>query len=122
MPHDLRLIYLKGDDIMSIKNMYNLFKTFLKVKKEVNNMEKSGVKTSEFWLTALSIGIVLWQALSGMIPPQTVAIITGILAGVYALARAIVKATKSTKDDEFFAKVEQIVNDKLNKKIDSENK
>jgi len=116
------LIYLKGDDIMSIKNMYNLFKTFLKVKKEVNNMEKSGVKTSEFWLTSLSIGIVLWQALSGMIPPQTVAIITGILAGVYTLARAIVKATKSTKDDEFFAKVEQIINDKLNKKIDSENK
>ena len=73
---------------------------------------KSGVRTSEFWLTVIGSGVAIFSAVSGLIPADLSAKIVGGAVMVYTIARAIVKFTPSRKDDELLNKIEQIVKQK----------
>jgi hypothetical protein len=53
--------------------------------------------------------------LKGLIPADITMKYGAILIAVYSLGRSIAKATKTTKDDEFFAKLDQIIQQKLDK-------
>ena len=73
---------------------------------------KSGIKTTEFWLAVLSIIVNIYNGISGMIPADTLAQITIWINVAYTIARAIVKATESKRDDELLDKINNIVNKK----------
>ncbi|MCD6437306.1 MAG: hypothetical protein J7L56_03445 [Halomonas sp.] len=91
------------------KLVWTAYKTY----REVRKMRK-GVKTSEFWLTVLTVIGMLIPVLQGTINPETWAIISGVLVGAYTIARAVVKATASKEDD----RVLRIVWDKIIRQID----
>lgn len=56
------------------------------------NASKPGWKTTEFWLTLLGTTIpTLVGALTGVIPPETAAIIVAVANGVYGVIRAATK-------------------------------
>jgi hypothetical protein len=97
-----------------IKTIMEITKTYFKIKKEVE-MLKNGYKTTEFWLTIAGILIDLYMHLKGLIPADITMKYGAILIAVYSLGRSIAKATKTTKDDEFFAKLDQIIQQKLDK-------
>lgn len=69
---------------------------------------KTGVMTSEFWLSLASIAASIWFAVNGMIPAELTIKIVAVVTGVYAIARAVVKLTPSTKDDELIKKIEEL--------------
>lgn len=77
----------------------------------INNI-KQGYKTTEFWLSVFTIILQVFLAIKGML---SVALATKIIAAItclYTIARAIVKFTATTKDDEIFAKFEEILKNK----------
>ena len=87
-----------------------LIKYYLrKINKEVR-MEglKAGWKTTEFWLSILTIVGMIWSAIQGFIPADLVAKVAPIVVMVYGIGRAIVKFTPTAKDDEILAKLEEI--------------
>ena len=64
-------------------------------------MLKAGIKSTEFWLSIAAIVANIWMGVSGFIPAETMALIIAGVACVYAIARAVVKFTKTTVDDKF---------------------
>lgn len=93
--------------IEKIKVYFAVNDAYKKIKEAY--MKGKGFLTSEFWLTALGVLASLAGALVGYIPPElTIKIVAGLTA-VYTIARAIVKLTPSTKDDELVEKIAQII-------------
>ena len=100
----------KGLSIWQIAKLaWQIYKSYRGYEK----MVKDGKKTSEFWMTIITvIGLVL-QAVMGMLPPDKVAILATILVGIYTIARAVVKMTASKTDDEIVAKIGEEIISKL---------
>ena len=62
----------------------------------------------EWVLTVLGIVASIWAAVQGIIPADLSAkIIAGVIM-VFAIARAIVKFTPTTKDDEILQRIEDL--------------
>ena len=97
-------------------NIIQEIKLCFKIKKEVSKIQeahmKSGIHTSEFWLTVIGSGVAIFSAVGGLIPADLSAKIVGVAIMTYTIARAIVKFTPSRKDDELLDKIEQIVKPK----------
>lgn len=96
---------------MGLKDYWTMLRGGLKIKSEVNVLmeKKPGWKTSEFWLSLLSIVATAYGAFGSMIPATlAVQIIAGLTLG-YTLARAVVKFTLTPKDDELLAKIALIL-------------
>ena len=97
-------------------NIIQKIKLCFKIKKEVKRIRegamKSGVRTSEFWLTVIGSGVAIFSAVGGLIPADLSAKIVGVAIMTYTIARAIVKFTPSRKDDELLDRIEQIVKPK----------
>jgi len=99
-------------------NIIQKIQLFLKVRKEVNIIKKEvknmkdGWKTTEFWLTIFSAIVSIYFALSGIIPNDLAIKITAVCVSIYTVARAVVKVTPTTKDDELLDKLVEIVNSK----------
>jgi len=87
----------------SIADYWRALKGANKIKKEIKQMEekKSGIRTSEFWLSVAGILGTAVAAFGGFIPAALAAKIAGGLTVAYTVARAVVKITPSTKDDAF---------------------
>jgi len=79
-----------------------IYGQFKKIKKE-ESMEKK----TELSLIAVVEVLILAGAVVKFIPAETAAIIGGVLAGLYTIARTVVKVTKTTKDDEILEKVDE---------------
>ena len=62
----------------------------------------------EFLLTVAGIAASIWAATSGFIPADLAAKITAGVIMAFTIARAIAKMTKTTKDDEIIAKIEEL--------------
>lgn len=93
---------------MGIIDDINLLLKLRQIIQEGKKM-KAGWKTTEFWATLLGIIGTLAGAVVGYLPPELVVkIITGLIA-VYTVARAVVKLTPSTKDDELVAKIGEVI-------------
>jgi hypothetical protein len=54
---------------------------------------KSGIKTTEFWLTIITQVLVIFSALKGLMKPETALVISAVLDGVYAALRTYAKKT-----------------------------
>lgn len=52
---------------------------------------KSGVKTSEFWITLLPILGTWAMAIKDIVPPQYAAIMTAVASSAYAISRGLAK-------------------------------
>lgn len=75
-------------------------------------MNSKGIWTSEFWLAVLSQAVPIILNLWGFIPDALmvkIMVISGILAGIYTLARTIVKWTKTKADDVLHNKLIKIL-------------
>jgi len=70
---------------------------------------KKGILSTEFWLTAIAIGIQLWSVVQGFIPAQVGAWIIAVLTVAWMGFRTIAKVTTSTKDDELVARIEALL-------------
>lgn len=73
---------------------------------------KSGVLTSEFWLTVLGQAVPVLLALWGLIPQNIMLAIMGysaVISAVYVICRTIIKKTSSKKDDAIFNKINAIL-------------
>ena len=70
------------------------------VSKEVDQIKeayvKSGWKTSEFWMTVLTVLTTLSETFKGNIDPKWGAIISGVLTLGYAIVRGLTKSSAST--------------------------
>lgn len=88
----LRLLYLAS-------RLYRKLKEGIKMKKWLER---------EWILTVLGIIASIWGAVQGLIPADLSAKIVAGIIMVFAIARAIVKFTATTKDDEILAKIEEI--------------
>ncbi|MCC7546172.1 MAG: hypothetical protein IT532_00230 [Burkholderiales bacterium] len=53
---------------------------------------RSGIVTTEFWVTLLTVLASLWGLVEGLLPPETAALVSGIVSVIYTAARAWVKA------------------------------
>lgn len=60
---------------------------------------KSGWKTSEFWLTALTIVGVVGTALAGTLPPKYAAAAAIAGTSAYAVARGLAKMFQDNKPE-----------------------
>ena len=69
--------------------------------KEDAYMFKSGIKSTEFWLSVAAVAANIWSAVQGFLPAKTAAIIVGSVVMVYTIARAVVKFTVNKVDDAF---------------------
>lgn len=74
---------------------------------------KPGVKSSEFLLTILGVVGMVAGMLFGKLDAGTATLVIGILVGLYTVARAIVKVTPTTKDDELLDAIKDKILDKL---------
>jgi hypothetical protein len=97
-------------------NIIDKIKALWAVKKAVDGIQeaqmKIGWKTSEFWFAVMSQLVPVMLAVWGFIPATVMTQImttTGILAGVYTLARSIVKASASKNDDVVFNRIVGII-------------
>ena len=97
------------------KLLLNIYKAY----KEVKKMHK-GIKTTEFWLTLIAIIGSLIPMLSGVISPNTWAIVSAVMVGLYTIARAWVKSTASTTDDKILDAIKKDIIDNIPK--ENENK
>lgn len=96
--------------IILVAKLNSIKNKFMKEAKMVKT--KSGIFCTEFWLVVASAIVSIWFAVSGMIPADLSLKIVAGVGMVYTIARAIVKVTSSTKDDEILDKLEKIVNKK----------
>jgi len=95
--------------IDKIKLLFLAKKSYEEVK---GAMVKNGLKSTEFWLTVITVIVNIWFAVVGLIPADLVAKILAGVAAVYTIARTIVKLTPTTKDDELLDKIVSIVESK----------
>lgn len=77
-------------------NLLSKLKVLWKVRKPIGNiqeavMQKSGWKTSEFYLVLITNLITIAGALQGVIDPKTMAIVIASLNGIYGVLRTLVK-------------------------------
>jgi len=81
-------------------NIIQKIKLLLKVKKSAGNVKeaymKSGVKTTEFWMTVVSNLVTIIGALGGNIEPEKAAILLAVLNGIYSVLRSLVKQPEIT--------------------------
>jgi hypothetical protein len=98
--------------IKLFKKISLAWKTRNAVKKIKEAYMKEGIKSSEFWISAVTWISVLLVAAMGLLDPKTATAILAGIAVVYTIARTIVKITPSTKDDELLEKFEKILRDK----------
>ena len=77
---------------------------------------KAGIKTTEFWLTLISVVGLFVPTLMGLISPEKASIVIGILVGIYTAARAIVKMTSTTIDDTIIEAIGENIINKLGEK------
>jgi len=70
---------------------------------------KAGWRSTEFWITVATAVGSLYAGASAFISPELSIKVVAIAGGVYALARAITKATATTKDDEFLEKLAEVL-------------
>lgn len=63
--------------------------------------QKSGFKSSEFWLGAAGIVGTLYSAFGGFIPPAYAVGAVTVITTAYMAGRVVVKATPSKADDAF---------------------
>lgn len=92
----------------NLKTYYKILVWSSKLKETIME-NKNTEKKSELYLTIGTIVINLFLAIQGLIPAELLAKILAILSGVYTIARTLVKMTKTTKDDELLAKIEDIL-------------
>lgn len=59
-----------------------------------------GIRTTEFWVSLISILGMILGALFNLIPTETVAKLSVYVITAYTIARAIVKITPSKTDDK----------------------
>ena len=85
-----------------IANLVTLWKNRKKIQvvsSEVNQVKevyvKSGFKSTEFWMTALTVLTTLSETFKGTIDPKWGAIISAALTLGYAVVRGFTKATAS---------------------------
>lgn len=87
-----------------------IFKELKKIKEVFMNNQNE--KKTELWYS-IGIAIVnIYFAIAGLLPAELVAKLLTILAGIYTIARVIVKWTKTTKDDEIIEIIEKVLKDK----------
>jgi hypothetical protein len=70
---------------------------------------KNGIKTTEFWLSLISVAGLLLGAVWNYIPTEMVAKYITFIVAAYTVARAIAKLTPTTSDD----KILDAFNDKI---------
>lgn len=92
----------------NLKTYYKILVWSSKLKETIME-NKNTEKKSELYLTIGTIVINLFLAIQGLIPAELLVKILAILSGVYTIARTLVKMTKTTKDDELLAKIEDIL-------------
>ncbi|MFH8039040.1 MAG: hypothetical protein QXJ14_03455 [Candidatus Aenigmatarchaeota archaeon] len=99
-----------------LKNKIELLHKIYLIYKEVRQImnERQGIKTTEFWVLIINIVSLIITTFIGQIKPETMTVITGILSGLYIIARTIVKVTKSKYDDELVG----LIYDKILSKMD----
>lgn len=81
--------------LLAIKKFFNDIQK-AKEGKKMNNEVKSGIKTTEFWLTVVTNLITIIGTLKGVIPAETMAIILAVLNGIYTVLRSLVKQPQIT--------------------------
>ena len=57
----------------------------------LNGMARSGVRTSEFWLTLAGNVAALITTLAGLLPAETAGWLVAVANGLYAISRGIAK-------------------------------
>lgn len=89
----------------SILDYWRALKGWRKIKQEgkelMEQKQKSGWKSSEFWLGAAGIVGMAYSAFGAFIPPAYAAIGITVISTAYMAGRVIVKATASKADDAF---------------------
>ena len=78
---------------------------------------KTGIKTTEFWMGAITIVGILIPTISGLVSYDLWVKISGAIVVGYTIARSIVKITPNKIDDEFIAKIESDIISKIDKEI-----
>lgn len=76
---------------------------------------KPGIKTTEFWITLVGMFAPL---IFGLVPAEYQGLVIAVLAGLYTIARAVVKMSASKMDDEILEKVKTEILTKLGVKGD----
>ena len=89
--------------LKKLKILYYANKLYKKIKEGI---EMKKFFEREFILTIIGIIAALWGSLQGVISVDLSAKIAAGLVMVFALSRAIVKFTPTTKDDEMLKKIE----------------
>jgi len=90
---------------ISEKNQENQEKIEVKVDAKI----KSGVKTSEMWITVGAIVLNAVLAVLGIVNPALALKIIGILSTIYTIGRVAVKLTSSKIDDKIMEKLAEIL-------------
>jgi len=97
-------------------NIIQKVKSLWKIKTEVGKMKMSEIKTSEGRLALLLNVIAIYSAVQGFLPPDLVAKISVVSLAIYTAGRALVKAaeaivklTKSEKDDAIVAEAAAVL-------------
>jgi hypothetical protein len=101
-------------------NPVTWIRALLAVRKAASDLKeakmKSGIQTTEFWLSLVSIVGTAYTALQGFIPPELSIKVIAILVVAYTLVRTLLKAaeivvkfTKTDKDDKIVAGAEQVM-------------
>ncbi len=61
-----------------------------------NNSVKPGIRTTEFWMTIISVLLTVIGSIGNIIPPDTAAVIIAAMTGLYNVLRALTKAPEIT--------------------------
>jgi len=77
----------------------------IKEVKKIMAETKSGLKSTELYVTLATIIASVFSAIAGMIPPELMAKIVLVAGCVYTICRTIVKLTPSKIDDELLDKI-----------------
>lgn len=95
---------------------FKQIKALFKIKKEINKMKLSELKTSEGRMTLILNIIAIYSVAHGFLPAPLVAKIAAASIAAYGIARAIVKAgeaiakiTPTPKDDAIVAEAGKIL-------------
>ena len=99
---------------MNLKAYWNIAKALLKIKSEVSKMnDKPAWRSTAGLLNILSLILTAFAGFQGILSAELAAKILAGLVMVFTVANAIVKFTPSKKDDEFLAKVRELIESKL---------
>lgn len=86
---------------------------FFVLRKQINKIKevlmKSGIKTSEFWVTVITCALNVWGAIQGLIPHNWAIWVITIAGAIYTISRGIAKITPTKIDDEVLAKIKELL-------------